>query len=284
MKENLVFIFKNNLRFLYILLLSIRKLYRSNYHKLIPYYYYPNKYENSFLNNNLDKRIPVNDIQKIDRVIYCFWTGNNEITKNRKDSLIILEKNTGIKVKLITIDNLSNYILPDFPLHPSYQYLSLVHKSDYLRCYFMYHYGGGYSDIKRNYNNWEDVFNDLENQSDKYIAGYPEFDPTKMGGKGENIALNNDIFKYYKLCIGNCGFICKPYSIFVAEWYQELHEKLDLFYVELEKTPGIGRGFNEGYPIGWFDILSKIMVPLSLKHHKKIVYDKRLMPDFMDYL
>lgn len=284
MKERLLKILRTKLEFLYVFLFEVRSFYRLSYHKVVPYKYFSNKYKNHFLNNHLEDKYPVKSNQKIDRVIYCFWTGENEITNNRIECLNILKKDTGIEVKLITTKNLNRYILPDFPLHPAYQYLSLVHKSDYLRCYFMYHYGGGYSDIKRNNNNWIEIFENLESNSEKVIAGYPEFNPSKMGGKEDNIELNKDIFKYYRLCIGNCGFICKPYSLYVAEWYQELHYRLDKYYEELKKNPGIDRGFNKGYPIEWFSILSRIMVPLSLKYHKQIIYDKRLMPDFNNYL
>ncbi|MDH1603611.1 MULTISPECIES: glycosyltransferase [unclassified Empedobacter] len=284
MIHSILYFIKTRLKFTYYILFKIRTVYRANYHKIVPYVYNDNKYKNHFLNNQLEIKNQENFVDKIDRVVYCFWTGNNEVTKNRVESLEILRNNLGVEVKLITISNLDNYILSDYPLHPAYQYLSLVHKSDYLRCYFMYHYGGGYSDIKRNNSNWQPIFESLEADPSKMIAGYPEFDPTKMGGKDLNKELNKDIFKYYKLCIGNCGFICKPYSPYVAEWYQELHKRLDYYHEELIKNPGIDRGFNKGYPIEWFEILSRIMVPLSLKYHNQIIYDKRLMPNFDDYL
>lgn len=63
-----------------------------------------------------------------------------------------------------------------------------------------------------------------------------------------------------------------------------MHKRLDYYHEELIKNPGIDRGFNKGYPIEWFEILSRIMVPLSLKYHNQIIYDKRLMPNFDDYL
>ena len=68
--------------------------------------------------------------------LYCFWTGTNPLTKNRKTNLKTL-KNTGFNVILVTPNNLDNYILNDYPLHRGYQYLSEVIKSDYLLCYFM---------------------------------------------------------------------------------------------------------------------------------------------------
>ena len=45
-------------------------------------------------------------------------------------------------------ENLSSWIAEKSPLHPAYNYLSSVHKADYLRCYLMHHHGGAYSDIK----------------------------------------------------------------------------------------------------------------------------------------
>ena len=62
-----------------------------------------------------------------------------------------------MKVLLITPNNLNDYIVKDDPLPEAYNYLSLVHKADYLRTYFMYHYGGGYADIKRYQHSWKEA-------------------------------------------------------------------------------------------------------------------------------
>jgi hypothetical protein len=58
--------------------------------------------------------------------------------------------------------------LPEYPLHPAFKYLSYVHKSDYLRSYFMHFYGGGYADIKKysSNNNWKECFNLLNSNTD----------------------------------------------------------------------------------------------------------------------
>jgi hypothetical protein len=81
--------------------------------------------------------------------IYCFWTGDNEMSQNRLDGLHNLQTVSECEVILVTPQNLNQYILPDAPLHPGYKYLSETHKADYLRTYFMHFYGGGYSDIKK---------------------------------------------------------------------------------------------------------------------------------------
>ena len=84
----------------------------------------------------------------INRCVYCFWTGTNPMSDNRKRCLQNLKNQIGVPVQLITPDNLGDYLLPAYPLHPSYQLLSETHRADYLRTYFMNFYGGGYTDIK----------------------------------------------------------------------------------------------------------------------------------------
>lgn len=54
-----------------------------------------------------------------------------------------------IPFHLITLDSLPPWIDPEIPLHPSFDHLSTIHRSDYLRCYFMHVHGGGYTDIKQ---------------------------------------------------------------------------------------------------------------------------------------
>ena len=68
-----------------------------------------------------EKLDEVNVNCQVEKVIYCFWTGDNPLTENRKNGLNSLVEKSKIKVVLITPDNLGNYILPDFPLHPCRQ-------------------------------------------------------------------------------------------------------------------------------------------------------------------
>ena len=67
--------------------------------------------------------------EKINEKLYCFWTGNNEMTENRKRNIETLQW-SGLDVQLVTPDNLNDYLLNDAPLHEGYQYLSDTHKSD----------------------------------------------------------------------------------------------------------------------------------------------------------
>lgn len=132
------------------------------------YIYRSDRYEDTFLINNS----PCNSFQPlpVEEVVYCFWTGNNAMSEIRSNCFQTMLNTVGVPVKLITPQNLNEYILNDYPLHPAFENLSLVHKSDYLRCYFMHHYGGGYADIKRQDHSWSASFREF-NSSAAWVMG-----------------------------------------------------------------------------------------------------------------
>ncbi|WP_338767966.1 capsular polysaccharide synthesis protein [Bernardetia sp. ABR2-2B] len=244
-----------------------------------PYYFRKGRYKKSFLNNSI--HLPTIKIENVKPIIYCFWTGENEMSENRKKAFTSLKENCGVEVKLITIHNLDDYILSDFPLHKAYPYLSHVHKSDYLRCYFMHHYGGGYSDIKATSNSWKEAFQAFNKDSESWAMGYREVSKGMTAQLLGTIGI--DIRENYSLLIGNCAYIFRPATYFTQEWYNELHKRLDGFYENLKQNKGNIMGDNEGYPIEWTEILGDIFHPLCLKYHNKLVYTELLLPDFSNY-
>ena len=140
------------------------------------YRYSDKKYPNSFMSKYTSSYPSKVGNDKIERVIYVFWTGENEMSENRKRCLFSMVENTGVKVILVTPKNLDAYIVREDPLPECYQYLSANHKSDYLRVYFMHHYGGGYSDVKEHRYSWIPVFEQFE-KSNAYICGYRDIGP-----------------------------------------------------------------------------------------------------------
>jgi hypothetical protein len=206
-------------------------------------------------------------------IIYCFWTGDNEITQNRKDCLEQLINTTECTVKLITKKDLHEYILPAYPLHPGYEYLSETHKADYLRCYFMHFHGGGYTDIKRTTGSWKNAFEEF-NQSVYWICGYPETD--------SNVAYTPLISKWTEL-IGAGAFICKPQTEFTNEWYTEMISVLDKKLKDLKENPAKfpqdckekSEYFfyisNSQYPIEWNELLGRIFHKIVYKYKKNII-------------
>jgi hypothetical protein len=203
--------------------------------------------------------------------LYCFWTGNNPLTKNRKRNLITLN-NTGFDVTLITPNNLNNYILNDYPLHKGYQYLSETHKSDYLRCYFMNFYGGGYSDIKQIDTSWLNYYKELI-YSDKWACGYAEISPGDIA-YGNDTSLNDQMKKNYNKLIGNGCYIFKKNTPLTNEWYEQMIKMMDEKYDKLKKypskTPRQAYSDEYPYPFEWTELLGRIFHPLIYKYNDKI--------------
>lgn len=254
------------------------------YSILHPYRYNADRYRGTFLEETCEFAYFEELVKQVDRVIYIFWTGDNEITPNRLEGIKSLEKVSDVDVKLITPKNLPDYIKEDDPLPEAYQYLSFVHRADYLRSYFMYHYGGGYADIKTYYKSWIPAFEKFE-QSDAYVIGYQEVG--FWGVANQNIAsvnLKNDLKNHWRYLIGNGAYICRSHTKFTAEWHTEAKRRLLGLTADLRKHPASDPfGCNSDYPVKWSGLLGSVFHPLCLKYHDKLLKDKALMPSFENY-
>jgi hypothetical protein len=206
----------------------------------------------------------------MDRVLYCIWFGK-EMSDVRRSCLDKLYTTSNVQVVLITEENLHCFILKDHPLHEGFQYLSEVHKSDYLRTYLMHFYGGGYSDIKPLPIDWNPYF-DLLETSDAFGIGSP--DPMvdnyeKL--KELNMHKHWTSLDFYSFL--NVGFfIFKPQTEFTEKWYNSLLQKMNEKLEMLKKYPA--RNAYESdfgyfiakrqtkYPIHWVEIMAEIFHPL----------------------
>ena len=202
--------------------------------------------------------------------IYVFWTGDNEMSENRLKALDCIKLNSQCNVILINQKNLANYILPNNPLHPSYEYLSFTHRSDYLRTYFMNFYGGGYCDIKNIPNiSWKNCFDELFNNDNYWINGYTEVH------NGVNYESLKD--KYSEL-IGNGAYICKPDTALTNEWYSSMISLLDDRLPKLIKFPATFpqdcyEASNGKYPLKWVEMLGDIFHPVCYKYKHKLLHN-----------
>lgn len=267
------------------------------------------KYKNfiKYINNEKDIKSLINNC--IDnKVIFTLWTGNNDLTQNRYDGLISIKNMKNVNMINVNPDNIDMFIKDGHPLHKSYNYLSKIHKSDYLRCYLMHHWGGGYSDIKKHYNNvsWDKHFDKIKRNNNMWMIGapldgiaYPEENDDK---------LNKLLEQNTKNMAGISYFIYKPYTKLTYDWYNKLHEMLDEFYPQLCKNPAIysresfdrppSKWCNDEmdenikkrpcpkeptkYPISWNRILGQINYPIQLKYLQNIEVNIDL-PDGNDY-
>jgi hypothetical protein len=206
------------------------------------------------------------------REIFTFWTGNNEIPEYRWKCLGTLKQRSGCNILVIRPSILDRYILPEHPLHSAYEYLSEVHKADYLRTYFMNFYGGAYSDIKGTRGSWLPSFEEIEKREDIWIVGYKEI----PGG----VAYPHPSSDRWRELIGNCAYICKPHTSLTEEWYSEMIALLDTKLEKLKEHPAkhprdnYHPGVSE-YPIEWNEMLGRIFHKVAYKYKDKV---SRILP------
>ena len=226
---------------------------------------------------------------KAPKIIYAFWTEDNPLTENRIRSIQTIQENCGVEFKLITKETLPQYELSKHPFHPAFKYLSAVHKSDYLRTYFMHFYGGGYTDIKPQIHNWESLFNKVNQTPYVLCAGYPEKKITDIArikdfiDKGNKRKLNSHLKRNYNKLIGNGAYIFKPQTPFTKLWITECERRLSIAFEDLLKNPGNLYGNNIGYPLPWTSILGQIFHPLSFVFNERVIKSDNLRPVCKNY-
>lgn len=206
------------------------------------------------------------------RILFCFWMGENPMSEQRKQALHSLRVNSECMVTLITAENLKKWIKPNASLHPAFEYLSAVHKADYLRAYFMHHYGGAYSDIKPISSSLRTAFQSL-NHPDYWIVGYGESSPTDIAHI-EDKRVRSILQSAYSQILGVCQYVSKPNTMFTREWLEQIHIVLDKYHSKLEEYPApYPRAMREeipSYALSWTEIGGQIFHPLCYKYRQHI--------------
>jgi len=186
--------------------------------------------------------------------IFCFWTGTNKMTPNRLGCMYNLRTQTDSNIILVTVENLHTFIKADDPLHEAYQYLSETHKCDYLRVYFMHHYGGGYTDIKSPRRSWAEAFQQMRDDPSKIINGYKE--------KGEHAIAYRPVADKWQMLCGNGSYILRPYTELTYRWYKAMLAKMDEKVAELRLHPATryedAKEWGGNYPLEWNEMLGRI--------------------------
>lgn len=225
---------------------------------------------------------PSPEVREVKNVIYCFWTGDNELTPNRRRCLETIRlNNPATPVVLVTRRNLGEYVLEGHPLHPAFEHLSLNHRSDYLRCYFMHHHGGGYSDIKECFEPWLPAITSLQAQPEKWALGYTEVSSDLCAWLPDNLGV--DIRRHFRSLIGNGAFVVRPGTPLTTEWYAEVHRRLDYYASLLAEHPGDVWGSNPGYPVPWTGLQSLVFQPVCMKYLDRLIHDDSIKPSFENH-
>jgi hypothetical protein len=233
----------------------------------------------TFLDRDVVPQIPLTS-SSIPRRVFALWTGDNELTPNRRGALDELRRQD-VDVVLVSPANLAEWWREANPPHPAYEHLSLVHRSDYLRAYLMHHYGGAYCDLKRGYGSVAACVARLEASPSHWILGYPELGSQHVAVvPGE---LGQALRRHHGVLLGNGAFVARPGTQLTAEWLSEVEHRLDQFADDLARHPGNIFGDNAGYPVPWGDLLGAVLQPLSLKHREHVLSDPRMMPSLRDF-
>jgi hypothetical protein len=226
----------------------------------------------------LTAKLPSVDIVPVSMIaparLFCFWTGDNNMSPARERCFHTL-KVSELEVVLVTPKNLAEYIKT--PLHPAYEYLSYTHRADYLRTYFMHHYGGGYTDIKTTTSSWRNALNGLNTDTYAYAAGYPEVFCASR---------NTHTCEQFENLIGNCAYIFKPYTQLTYEWLRVCESRLDIHMAALQNNPGRGAhdvyGTHGEYPLRWEEILGELFHDVCVQYLPSIRRNVP-MPQTTDY-
>lgn len=213
-------------------------------------------------------------------IIWCFWF-DGLMNENRIRSFELMKTNLGVPVCLVTKENIHEFILPDYPLHPAFQFLSDVHKSDYLRIYLLHHYGGAWHDIKPTRVNYSRVWDEFANP-DVYFVGRAEI-------KGGPAKVFDRAGKWMPDCWADlvaCGWwVGRPGTALTLEMFQNINLFLDQNFEALKKYPAQTpfdkkkKSFlsrlpffhieEKGYPLEW-TVFGNIFHPLNYKYRSHV--------------
>jgi hypothetical protein len=198
-----------------------------------------------------------------DRRLFVFWMGNNEMSVNRKNCLETIKQKSGLEMILVTRDNLETFVkITGVALHNGYNLLAAIHKSDYLRSYFMHFFGGAYSDLKTHKESWVPEISKTMKNDSLFGCGMQEI----RGGSPVGSLYNKTEF-----LISNGGFFFKPRTNFTSQWYDSVQEEMDKLYLHLLKHPGthLTREMEPGYPVSWAQIQGVKFHPVvyQYRHH-----------------
>lgn len=214
----------------------------------------------------------------VPEVIWTFWM-SEQMSSKRQKSLTEMESVLKVPVILVTAKNLTQFLR--WPLHPAFKYLSDIHKSDILRIYFMYHYGGGYTDIKPMVEPWDVYFQEF-NDPNVWMVGVPET-PNGVAHR-PNQPFPAD---YYKSMISNGFMIARRGNRLLQEVYEMQRQIMDFHAKALEEHPAPEPRCclqpRDGYPLRWAELMGENMAIVAGKYIGHLAR-KMKMPDLSDYL
>jgi hypothetical protein len=204
----------------------------------------------------------------VPKLVWTFWFGGKEMSTNRSKALSTIEEKLRVPVILLTDTNITEFLRWPVPIYV--HFLSGNHRSDYFRVYFMYHYGGAYTDVKHMGQPWDTFYEIFDEDPNVWIIGAPEI----RGG----VAWPPGPYKYpgdeyYLKMISNGFMISRPKNPCMEEVHRMqkeiLAEKAKDIVAHPPPEPGrCCQGIDsKGYPIRWAELMGERMALMGQYYH-----------------
>lgn len=165
-------------------------------------------------------------------VIWCYWEGD-AMEGNRKLSFEYFLKHIEVPVALITPKNLHKYIQPEHPFPEGYPYLSIVHRSDYIRAYLMHYYGGGWHDIKATEVSYKEIWREFENPNIWLIGRHEVPNGAAKSYDDEGRYMPN----YHQDLVAVPSWVARPNTPLSKEILERIESVINDNYDKLKKYP-----------------------------------------------
>ncbi len=228
-------------------------------------------------------------------IIFCIWFGKKIMPVNKAAALLSILNNVNVPVQLLHDDNFRNWEIPEHSFHPAFEFLTDTHKSDYLRAYLMYHYGGGYTDIKFTFSDWSGCFHTL-GESNKHFLGYRETAPNGVClnlVEKLNPSIVEQLRSIYQVFPGTSAFIFKQGTPFARDLLEAMHSILDAKFDDLRCHPGRFPQEFKGslledktisrYPLDWVELLGDNFHALAFFSHLDNILYGEIKPSVKFY-
>lgn len=247
-----------------------------------PRSYEADRYYNTFLHYTVPPEI-VDPQTTVPRIVWCIWSGTNEMSPNRLRGLESIRRfNADSEVILVTPDNLADFVVPSAPLHPIYENLSLVHRSDYLRGYLLHHHGGAYADIKVQRSSIAEAVDELNTNPELWFVGAPKPQvPPRIGGEPR---VERDSRIQFRRTPSGASYAARAGTPLTASWRAEVERRCDYFLSLVSRYPGETWGLLHGnithtqYPIRWNELQAEVLDPICMKYGEHLRLDPKYLP------
>lgn len=270
--------------------LQSRARYFSAHNEVNPFRYRQSRYVDAhgflpfdfFLHRDADiDQVAANS--EVPNRLWCFWTGDNPLTPNRERALRSMrQSNPDLELTLVTPTNLETYVVDGSPLHPAYTLLSTNHRSDYLRAYFMHHYGGAYADIKPASVGLASAIEQVRSNPQLWVLGPNDPDLNLVGNLFGPVG--RDTRRNHARIASVAAMVAWSHTPLTAEWLNEVERRVSYHARDLERNPATDPFGTEGkYPVTWIGLGADIFQPLQLKYLGHVRIDNSLLPSIIDY-